>query len=66
MTVQVPDDLRALAYEVWGDDESVREWMSHPNMFLDGKTPLETLRDVDDGKERVRNLLGQIKYGVYS
>ena len=43
--------------------EEVLEWFKTPNDFLNGLTPLQTLRELD-GIERVKGLLGRIEWGI--
>ncbi len=55
----------ALAIEVFGSEERASEWLSEPQFGLRWKTPLDLLT-TDAGTEEVEDLLGRIKYGVYS
>jgi len=53
------------AKQVFGDDESARQWLNFPQWGLGGAVPLDYARTEVGGRE-VENLLGAIEYGVYT
>jgi transcriptional regulator with XRE-family HTH domain len=55
-------DLFDFAGEVLRPDRIV-EWFTTPNELLGGESPMEVLPRTD-GIERIRNLLGQIEWGI--
>ncbi len=56
--------LYGLAADVLGSEDAGRTWMTAPARALDGRTPLETVRN-DAGARQVEDLLLRIEYGVY-
>ena len=61
------DTLRVFieAQKVWGDDDSVREWLDTPVPALNGATPLE-LFDTFEGRNWVRQVLRKIEHGEFT
>ena len=61
------DTLRVFveAQQVWGDDDSVREWLDTPVPALNGATPLE-LFDTFEGRNWVRQVLRKIEHGEFT
>lgn len=59
------DRVATRAESVLGSRESALQWLKHPNVAIDGETPLSLL-DTDIGGELVMDLLGQIEHGVFS
>lgn len=59
--------LRAFheANEVFETPEATRAWFSQPNRAMAGETPL-SLMDTHLGAEQVSEILGRIRYGIYS
>src|SRR5213594_4790682 len=53
------------AADFFGDIEKARAWLKHPQYGLGGAVPLDYAR-TETGAREVENLLGQMKYGVYS
>src|SRR5437899_7493224 len=53
------------AADLFGDIEKARAWLKHPQYGLGGAVPLDYAR-TEAGAREVENLLGRIKYGVYS
>ena len=53
------------ATDFFGDIEKARAWLKHPQYGLGGAVPLDYAR-TETGAREVENLLGQMKYGVYS
>lgn len=53
------------AEEAFGSEDKSRAWLNRPNRALGGVTPLQML-DTDIGTGQVRQVLGRIRYGVYS
>ena len=53
------------AVDFFGDIEKARAWLKHPQYGLGGAVPLDYAR-TETGAREVENLLGQMKYGVYS
>ena len=51
--------------EVFGDDATARDWLTHNQVGLNNAIPLEFAR-TEIGAREVENLLGRIEYGVYS
>lgn len=62
---QMDQEQLRLAMEVLESEEHARRWLSIPNHFLEGGTPLECA-DKKSGKEIARQLLMQIEHGVLS
>lgn len=52
------------AVEVLGTEEGARRWMRSPVGSLDGRTPLEAIKE-PGGAEEARSVLGRHEYGVY-
>ena len=57
--------LLRLATAVFGGSERARTWLKHPQVGLGGAVPLD-YASTETGAREVENLLGRIKYGVYS
>ncbi len=53
------------AADLFGDIEKARAWLKHPQYGRGGAVPLDYAR-TEAGAREVENLLGRIKYGVYS
>jgi putative toxin-antitoxin system antitoxin component (TIGR02293 family) len=53
------------AIKVFGDMEDVKQWLNSPQFGLGGAVPLDYAK-TELGAREVENLLGRIKYGVYS
>jgi putative toxin-antitoxin system antitoxin component (TIGR02293 family) len=53
------------AADFFGDMEKARAWLKHPQYGLGGAVPLDYAR-TEAGAREVENLLGRMKYGVYS
>ena len=53
------------AADFFGDIEKARAWLKHPQYGLGGAVPLDYAR-TEEGAREVENLLGRMKYGVYS
>ena len=53
------------AADFFGDIEKARAWLKHPQYGLGGAIPLDYAR-TETGAREVENLLGRMKYGVYS
>jgi putative toxin-antitoxin system antitoxin component (TIGR02293 family) len=51
--------------EIFGDLESARAWLAHPQRGLNQATPLD-YAETEVGAREVEALLGRIEYGVYS
>jgi putative toxin-antitoxin system antitoxin component (TIGR02293 family) len=53
------------AADLFGNVEKARAWLKHPQYGLGGAVPLD-YAETEVGAREVENLLGRIKYGVYS
>jgi putative toxin-antitoxin system antitoxin component (TIGR02293 family) len=53
------------AADYFSDIEKARAWLKHPQYGLGGAVPLDYAR-TEAGAREVENLLGRMKYGVYS
>jgi putative toxin-antitoxin system antitoxin component (TIGR02293 family) len=53
------------ATDLFGDVEKARAWLKHPQYGLGGAVPLD-YAETEIGAREVENLLGRMKYGVYS
>ena len=53
------------AADFFGDIEKARAWLKHPQYGLGGAVPLDYAR-TETGAREVEDLLGRMKYGVYS
>lgn len=53
------------ARDLFGDVEKARAWLKHPQYGLGGAVPLD-YANTEAGAREVENLLGRMKYGVYS
>ncbi len=53
------------AADFFGDIEKARAWLKHPQYGLGGAVPLDYAR-TEAGAREVEDLLGRMKYGVYS
>lgn len=58
-------DLYSYGFEIFGDEQNFRQWMSRPNKAIGGHTPYDII-DNQYGREEVKNLIGRIAYGIYS
>ena len=56
--------LYGLAADVLGSEGAATDWMTTPAWALEGRTPLETVRN-EAGARQVEDLLLRIEYGVY-
>ena len=52
------------ALDVFGNSDTVENWLEEKNPSLEGSTPAELLNS-PDGLERVIDLVNAIRYGVY-
>jgi putative toxin-antitoxin system antitoxin component (TIGR02293 family) len=53
------------ATDLFGDIEKARAWLKHPQFGLGGAVPLD-YATTEAGAREVEDLLGRMKYGVYS
>ena len=53
------------AADLFGDIDKGRAWLKHPQYGLRGAVPLD-YAETEIGAREVENLLGRMKYGVYS
>jgi putative toxin-antitoxin system antitoxin component (TIGR02293 family) len=53
------------AADFFGDIEKARAWLKHPQYGLGSAVPLDYAR-TETGAREVEDLLGRMKYGVYS
>ena len=53
------------AADFFGDVGKARAWLKHPQYGLGGAVPLDYAK-TEAGAREVENLLGRMKYGVYS
>ena len=53
------------AADLFGDIDMGRAWLKHPQYGLGGAVPLD-YAETEIGAREVENLLGRMKYGVYS
>ena len=53
------------AADFFGDIGKARAWLKHPQYGLGGAVPLDYAK-TEAGAREVENLLGRMKYGVYS
>ena len=53
------------ATDLFGDIEKARAWLKNPQYGLGGAVPLDYAR-TEAGAREIENLLGRMKYGVYS
>jgi len=53
------------AADFFGDIQKARAWLKHPQYGLGGAVPLD-YATTETGAREVENLLGRMKYGVYS
>ncbi|HEU0208422.1 MAG TPA: antitoxin Xre/MbcA/ParS toxin-binding domain-containing protein [Candidatus Udaeobacter sp.] len=53
------------ATELFGNVEKARAWLKHPQFGLGGAVPLDYAA-TETGAREVEDLLGRMKYGVYS
>jgi putative toxin-antitoxin system antitoxin component (TIGR02293 family) len=53
------------ATDLFGSTEKARAWLKYPQYGLGGAVPLD-YASTEAGAREVENLLGRIKYGVYS
>lgn len=59
------DDFDNVISEAIDDFEKAFRWLGKPCKALNNKTPLSLLND-DVGRKQVKEVLGQIKYGLFS
>ncbi len=64
MTSDNNSDIDKLAKEVFAEGKA-DEWLNHPHPMLDNKTPNQ-VRHTKEGYEKVRQILGSIKWGFSS
>ena len=57
--------LLGKAIEVMESKDNARQWLSSPQVGLDGAVPLE-YAETEVGAREVEDLLGRIEHGVYS
>ena len=57
--------LLGQALQVFGNQDTAKQWLSAPQFGLGGAVPLDYARS-EVGAREVENLLGRIEYGVYS
>ena len=57
------EKLDAVAYEVFGSWELVREWLDKPHLSLDGMTPEDATR-MATGADKVMGILSDLKLGI--
>ena len=50
------------AEQIFGDRAKAAAWLSTPSQLLDGKAPIDFVKD-QDGLERVIGVLNQIEHG---
>ena len=55
-------DLIATAVDVFGSVEAATGWLIKPHPVLEGETPMQRAR-TPWGMQRVRSILGALKYG---
>jgi putative toxin-antitoxin system antitoxin component (TIGR02293 family) len=55
-------DLVATAVDVFGSVEAATGWLTKPHPVLEGETPMQRAR-TPWGMQRVRSILGALKYG---
>lgn len=53
------------ASDLFGNAEKARAWLKHPQYGLGGAVPLD-YAETEVGAREVEDLLGRMKYGVYS
>ena len=53
------------AIDLFGNAERARAWLKHPQFGLGGAVPLDFAK-TETGAREVENLLGRIKFSVYS
>ena len=53
------------AADLFGNVEKARAWLKHPQYGLGGAVPLD-YAETEVGAREVEDLLGRMKYGVYS
>ncbi len=57
-----PNDVRALALQVWKNRRDADRWLKEPHMLLGGASP-ESLLATAKGTHVVLNLLGALEHG---
>lgn len=57
--------LYDLAKQIFGTDESTREWLNGKLIALGGRTPLQ-FAQTEPGAREVENVIGRLAHGVYS
>jgi putative toxin-antitoxin system antitoxin component (TIGR02293 family) len=57
--------LLGQALQVFGNQDTAKQWLGAPQFGLGGAVPLDYARS-EVGAREVENLLGRIEYGVYS
>lgn len=60
--IQLTEIIR-LGFDVFDERESLVKWLNAPNKALGQRKPVELLK-FRTGSDLVRNLLGQIQYGI--
>lgn len=61
----IPENILRRAMDVFGDEETVAEWLTSKIVALGGNTPIDTLAR-KNGEEDVLMLLMRIEHGVIS
>jgi putative toxin-antitoxin system antitoxin component (TIGR02293 family) len=59
------DEIVEMSVRVFGDAEKAARWMARPKHRFGEKTPNEML-ETEEGREHVRNILGQVEHGMYA
>jgi putative toxin-antitoxin system antitoxin component (TIGR02293 family) len=58
-------EILARATSAFGSQAAAEQWLAQPAIGLDGRRPIDVLA-TPAGVELVEDLLGRIKYGVYT
>jgi putative toxin-antitoxin system antitoxin component (TIGR02293 family) len=58
-------EIIVLGREALGNDEALQQWLQRPLRPLAGKCPVDMMKNMY-GLEMVKQVLGRLKYGVYS
>jgi putative toxin-antitoxin system antitoxin component (TIGR02293 family) len=59
------DEITEMAMRVFGDPAKAARYMAKPKHRFDGRSPNEMM-ETEDGREQVRNLLGQVEHGMFA
>ena len=54
----------ALAFEIWEEEETTREFLFRRHMMLEDRRPVDVIIQSELGAELVANILGGLKYGT--